>query len=97
MGKVVNLDFLFKSIVSARVLLQSRQRHTAAGQYEGDNYFVDHSVFEAVKRVARTGSVLAVLHMGQEEPTDGYLELASWVWWADRLTCPGSGRGGLPL
>ena len=76
MGEDVNLDFLFESIVSARVLLRSRQRHTAAGQYEGDNHFADHFVLGTVERVSKTGAVLVVVHMGQEEPTDGYLELA---------------------
>ena len=96
MGKGVDLDFLFKRIVRARVLLRGGQGHTVACQYEGDNHCVNHSVSEVVKRVAGTGSALAVLHLGQEKPTDGYFELASWGWWAGRLTCPGSGGSGLP-
>ena len=76
-GEGVNMDFLFEGIVSARAPLRSRQRHAAAGQYEGDNHFADHSVLGAVERVAKTGVVLVVVHMGQEEPPDGYLELAS--------------------
>ena len=95
-GEGVNIDFLFEGIVSASAPLRSRQGRAAAGQCEGGNHCADHFDLGTVEGVSKTGTVLVVV-LGQEEPIGGYLELASWLWRADRLACPGSGGGVLPL
>ena len=96
-GEGVNIDFLFEGIVSASTPLRSRQGRAAAGQCEGDNHCVDHFDLGTVEGVSKTGTVLVVVCVEQEELAGGYLELPSRLWRADRLACPGSGGSMLPL